>query len=564
MKPVRNYSADFETTTEAISRSETRVWAWAVCPVDCPEDVEIGIDIESFIEYMEENNGNYYFHNAGFDAVFIMDYLLRNGYECNKTGQSNTFDTLISKMNKLYQVDIVFENSKRHRSRATIKDSYKKIPSSVEQIANDFKIPCKKLSIDYDEPRPIGHILTDLEKEYIKHDVQIIAYALQTQFDQGLTKLTVGSDALSSCKDMIHFSRHFPTISLDIDGFLRRSYRGGYTYLNQQYKEKTIGEGIVYDVNSLYPAMMMKRLPVGMPYPFSGEYNGHKLYVQSIYCMAKLKYGKLPTLLMNSGGFFQAHHYVESIDEPTEVVFTSVDLAMFFGHYDVQVIEYCGGYEFDSAVRIFEPYIKHWMDVKNSNTGAVKQLAKLMLNSLYGKLATNPDVTGRYPVLDGDKDAIEYVLDDEQQLREPVYTAAAAFVTAYARETTITACQEALDQGRFIYADTDSMHLVGDYPIEGIRIHPKNLGEWKHESSFEAAKFLRAKTYLEVVKPEYRTSPTDNGIRVTCAGLRRDKRAGLDLDSFYIGATVPGGKLVPRKVHGGVILHESDFVIRDI
>lgn len=84
-------------------------------------------------------------------------------------------------------------------------------------------------------------------------------------------------------------------------------------------------------------------------------------------------------------------------------------------------------------------------------------------------------------------------MDEEQ--RTPVYIPVASFITAYARNKTIRSAQKVYD--RFIYADTDSLHLTGlEYP-EDLEIHDTKLGAWAHESTFIRAKFIKPKTYIE-------------------------------------------------------------------
>lgn len=122
----------------------------------------------------------------------------------------------------------------------------------------------------------------------------------------------------------------------------------------------------------------------------------------------------------------------------------------------------------------------------------MRQIAKLMLNSLYGKFATRTTVYSRRPMLVND--VLRYV-DLPPEERDPVYLPAGVFITAWARYKTITTAQSVYD--RFIYADTDSVHLIGTDIPDCIDVDAVRLGAWKHESTFYQAKFLRAKCYME-------------------------------------------------------------------
>lgn len=111
-----------------------------------------------------------------------------------------------------------------------------------------------------------GHILTDAEKEYIKNDVKIVAEALEVIFNDNLTKMTQGANALHDYKEIISkskFNHFFPILDKNVDKDLRQSYKGGFTYLNPIYKEKNVENVNILDVNSLYPSVMYEKL---LPY----------------------------------------------------------------------------------------------------------------------------------------------------------------------------------------------------------------------------------------------------------------------------------------------------------
>ena len=89
-------------------------------------------------------------------------------------------------------------------------------------------------------------------------DVQIMAKALKILFNEKLTRMTRASNALADYKEIItkqKFEHYFPKLDYEIDKDIRQSYKGGFTYLNPIYKEKDVGEGVVLDVNSLYPSV---------------------------------------------------------------------------------------------------------------------------------------------------------------------------------------------------------------------------------------------------------------------------------------------------------------------
>lgn len=227
---MKKFTADFETATWL--KDETWVWAWAICEIGNEENLQIGNNIDSFIEFCKnEKNPVFYFHNLKFDGEFIIYWLLTHNFKWvdkKEDIENNTFTTLISDMGQFYTICIYFEKGNKTVHKVTFIDSLKIIPFSVAQIAKSFNLEISKLEIDYNLPRKKGHILTDTEREYIKNDVLIVAKALKTLFDDNLTKMTQGSNALNDFKEIItksKFQHYFPQLNYEVDADLRKSYK---------------------------------------------------------------------------------------------------------------------------------------------------------------------------------------------------------------------------------------------------------------------------------------------------------------------------------------------------
>lgn len=576
MSGGRIVTADFETTTDL---DDCRVWAWAVCDVYNIENIEYGNSINSFFKYIYNSDiKDIWFHNLAFDGKFIIDFLLKNGYEFSDDRyiSPKQFSTIISNKGKWYQIKIKF-----NRNRAvTIKDSLKIYPMSIKAIGRTFKFEEQKGELDYRAYRQIGHELTDEEKYYISHDVIIAARALKINFDSGASKLTIGSNAFAFYKKQVGnlFSKNFPVLSEEIDAFARRAYRGGYTYCNPKYAGKDIYGGISVDYNSMYPSQMIsKPLPYGIPEMFDGEYQQDDLmplYIQQFTCMFNVKPNHVPTLQLRNYGYGQ-HDYVSNTHEPVTLTLSNVDIDLMFRNYDVDILSWDGGLKFKASKNLFVDYVKYWGDKKKNDKDGARQLDKLYLNNLYGKFATSTDVTPKYPVLIDD--VVKYVMGDDDT-REPIYCPVAVFITAYARDELVTAILDNYD--RFIYCDTDSMHLIGSETPKNIRLHDTEFCAWKVEGSFTRARHLRAKTYIWDL-------PTDSEgrhiVEVKCAGMPDNIKEHCSFDNFYIGFSnfekdgngkivldsygqpiiKPGwGKLMPKEVPGGVVFVDGKFEIK--
>lgn len=546
--------ADFETTTD---ENDCRVWGWGIQEIES-KAYKQGKDINQFMRLIQYDEiiTTVYFHNLKFDGEFILNWLFASGWKhsTQRKPHEKEFTTLISDMGIFYQIKINCGGK-----MVKFLDSLKIIPLPVKLISKAFGLIESKGEIDYTMKRPVGYEPTIDEWEYIKTDIVIVVNALELMFNTGLNKMTQAGNALDSFKSMIDkksFVKLFP--QLQCDKWLRRAYRGGYTYCNPRYQGKEMGDGSVYDVNSLYPYVMHKYpMPYGMPVWYDGRYEYDKLYnlyVCAIECQFELKKGYLPTIQMkNSMRFIDTEYLTSSNDEMCLLVLSNVDLEMFLQHYDVFNIEWIGGYKFKSNKDLFKPYIDKWTEIKihaslMGNTGQ-RTIAKLMMNALYGKFGLNPHVCSKIPRYDDINKMVQY-RNGGDEIRPPLYIPVAIFTTAYARRETITAAQ--LNYNRFIYADTDSLHLIGTEMPVGIEVDKSELGKWKHENNFTRAKFIRAKSYVEEI---------DGELHITCAGMPTTCHKGVTYDNFERGLKV-GGKLQHKRVSGGVVLRETEFTIK--
>lgn len=595
---MKYYVADFETTT---IEENCHVWAYAICEVGNNEDVTIGNSLDAFMDWCKSQKDNpvIYFHNLKFDVQFIFQWLFKHGYrhvEERSDKATKTFTSVISDKGMYYACEVIFEKNGKKVNKVTFQDSLKLIPLSVDAIAKSFHLPIQKGKIDYTahDYLPEGSPLTPEEQEYIKNDVKIVAYAVDYFHKQGLNKMTIGSCALNEYKTILtrkRFDRYFPTPQYHED--VKQSYRGGFTYLNPKFAGKTVGKGIVLDVNSLYPSVMYDSyLPFGTPIFFNGKYEEddlYPLYTQMFRCQFEIKKGKIPTIQIKHSAFFKGNEYLTSSeDEEVVLCLNSVDMELFLEHYDVYNLEYLSGWKFKATKGLFVDYINKWSDnkieaKKNGNHG-LYLISKLFLNSLYGKFGTDNKIKSKIPYLN--EDNIVKYYDTEPQAKDGIYIAMASFITSYARLKTISAAQVITDNYnsgkskiQFIYADTDSLHCTSDdFSLpEGLDIDSTKLGAWDHEANFKRAKFLRQKCYLEdhyITEEEYNKgingeesflySKDEEGfykLKITVAGMPSGCYKQVTFRNFKIGATYDGKKQ-PKIVEGGVILREVDFTIK--
>ena len=653
MKPkkVRTFSCDFETTVYA-GQTHTEVWA-AACVELFTEDVHIFHSIDELYSFFLSLKCNIvaYFHNLKFDGQFIMDYLLvqrqfKQAYTQlseaeldiswlkDKDMPTNTFKYSISDMGQWYTMTVKIDST----HTLEIKDSLKLLPFSVERIGKSFGTKHKKLTMKYDGLRYAGCVITDKEKEYIANDVLVVKEALEIMYNEGHTKLTIGSCCLSEYKHTIgakeEYQRMFPDVYKmelnpnehkydNVGEWVRRSYKGGWCYLVKGKECKLYHNGTTADVNSLYPSMMSSEsgnvFPIGTPTFWKGNYipdeaiAPNKYYFVRIKTRFYLKAGMLPFIQIKSSLLYKSTEALESsdiydknngkmvafykdkngniIDTRVELTLTMTDYILFREHYDVKQFEILDGCWFYAQSGIFDEYIEKYKKIKLESTGAMRELAKLFLNNLYGKMAANTDSSFKFAFIKDDGIISYYpVLEKNKQAG---YIPVGSAITSYARNFTIRAAQKnyhGVDQKGFIYADTDSIHC--DLPpeqITGIKVDDKNFCCWKLESCWDTAWFTRQKTYIEHVTHE-NLKPIDKPYyNIKCAGMSKKPKHLFELSidptvkpkedeeftpedleflsqkhtiqDFKIGLKV-SGKLIPKRIAGGVVLIETTYEMR--
>ena len=314
--------------------------------------------------------------------------------------------------------------------------------------------------------------------------------------------------------------------------------------------------------------MYDRKLPFDLPKYFEGKYEEDKiynLYIQRITCSFKIKENKIPTIQIKNNMSFISNEYLETSDE--EIVcltLTNIDLKLFLEHYNVYNLKYIEGWKFKSVNGLFKEYIDKWISIKNQATisGNLGQrtLAKLQLNSLYGKYATTLEVQSKIPYLSED-DIVHYSLSDKED-KDGIYLPVGSFITAYAREITIRTSQKIKEyslkkygKDMYIYSDTDSIKTL--LPVEELTqfcdIDNVRLGAWKNEGIATKGKWIRQKCYLEEI---------DGKMHITCAGMPKSCYSQVEWDKFKVGLSV-GGKLTFKHVKGGVKLVETEFTIKD-
>lgn len=645
-RKYRYFVGDFETTVYA-GQKYTEVWASA-CVELFTEDVKIFGNISDTFNYLKSIKENVciYYHNLKFDGSFWLSFLLKDlklkqAYvQCgsmikwvkDKDMPRNSFKYSISAKGQWYTITIKLDNY-----YIQIRDSLKLLPFSVRRIGDSFKTKHRKLDMEYKGLRYANCPITDSEKEYIANDVLVVKEAIEIMFNEDHNKLTIGSCCLSEFKSDFNKNEYkfmFPNVyEIKLDSchtyatagdYILKSYRGGWCYLVKGKENKRKENGCTLDVNSLYPSMMHSvsgnYYPIGEPTFWYGNYIpeaatiNHRYYFIRIKTRFYLKPMKLPFIQLKGSWFYKGNEMLESSDvydkdtgkyyseyiglngeikdTRIEMTLTMTDYKLLKDHYDLVDFEIIDGCYFETEIGIFDHYINRYKRLKMESTGALRELAKLFLNNLYGKMASTVDSSFKVAVLK--EDGVIGFIEVKESDKIPGYIPIGSAITSYARNFTIRAAQANYygpDKPGFCYADTDSIHC--DIPasmIRGVQIDSKEFCCWKPESSWDYAIFVRQKTYVEHITQENLKDIDSPYYNVKCAGMpdkckdlfiksitkyqvtQEDKekytedeikfiQSGLTLNDFAVGLVVPG-KLRPKRILGGIVLEDTLYTMR--
>lgn len=659
-REYRYFMGDFETTVYK-GQVNTEVWASALVELFSDKVTILHSIAETFDYLVSLNcNVVVYYHNLKFDGAFWLSYLLvdkKFTQAYDKIGDketdvkwkqqfkmfNNTFKYSISDRGLWYSIIVKVKNH-----FIEIRDSLKLLPFSVKRIGESFGTKHKKLDMEYTGFRYAGCDITKEEQEYIANDVLVVKEALEIMFKQGHNKLTIGSCCLeeykkicrSSLEIQLDYTEMFPNLyNFKIDkqehkydnagDWLRKSYRGGWCYLVKGKENKIKTNGTTADVNSLYPSMMSSKsgnkYPIGLPKFWTGNFIPDQALKENMYYFVRIKtrfYIKdnyLPFIQIKGDLKYKGTESLETSDvynhengdyfpyyidkdgniqqAKVELTLTMTDYQLIKEHYELVDFEILDGCYFYSMVGIFDEYINKYAKIKKESKGALRELAKLFLNNLYGKMASSTDSSFKIAYVKDDKSiGFMQVVENE---KKPGYIAIGSAITSYSRNFTIRAAQKnyyGAEKRGFIYADTDSIHCdLLPQEIKGIEVDNKEFCCWKLESCWDKAIFTRQKTYIEHVTHE-NLIPLDESKQynnIKCAGMPKkckdlfeismqgtadvnenwsdeEKEFLFDKDNnpivrdysdFKVGLKVPD-KLRPIRIRGGVLLVNTTYEMR--
>lgn len=518
-----------------------------------------------------------YAHNGGnFDFIFVMRVLLRSPHFRKRFRISVTLagsSILQIEARRPHKGDAT-KTARRAKGQLkwTFVDSVKLIQGRLDEIGEAFGLGNKLVPlhttgkrkgkrITYDELATPKH--RAIMREYLERDCRLLHAALEkmqrTVIDLGGT---IGVTLPATAMDLfrrkylgnveVATNRHYkdcPQWNIDLPsgktpeelkglctgclhGFIRRAYYGGRTEIFRTVFEPKNGYGIhdhidVYDINSHYPHCMLEPMPVGFALEFEGMseaevYKAARTLIGIVDCDVYIPEDcYLPCLPVPHNGklVFPSGHFRGTWDT------AELTLLQRVGGKIIKTYKACW---FETR-HIFHDYVTDIYKFRNKEaptwTRGMDLIAKLLLNSLYGKWAMrefreqviiNPEEKDLEGLTTFGPDLSMNAFTKEVYV-SPNYIAPqlSVHVTALARARLWEHLNSVLQAGGYIYyCDTDSIFCSGvTMPTS------KLLGGLKHENTVLRARFVAPKLYLIETQAENLKKEKEPTIKVVAKGM---------------------------------------------
>jgi hypothetical protein len=477
------------------------------------------------------NGFTVYIHNFGkFDSAFILNQLLKQAHgkvKIIKNERGIIKVTVRYGCNyKLYFVDsyqLLSESLEKLGIALEVETAKSVFPhsfASFEHLSYVGKIPNSQYwSITDEQYKEKQRVYDSYEwnfreeaKIYCNRDLiclyDVIKCFFNKVYDQyGISLLsypTIGSLAMGIYRSNFMGSDvQIPLLNGSVANNIRSAYFGGIVDILKPTGTKLYQ----YDVNSLYPFMMLNDLPIGNPVHIKGAISANEASDLFGFFNCKIVAPKCASLVQ----FLPYKHEKRTITPVgswsgwyfSEEIKKAISLG-----YQVSIDE---AYSFKKG-KIFEKFVQHFYSLKSK--GPHSTIWKLILNSLYGKFGAKPEryktvivpseeaeeVYLNYNVIDVDycyngyeAIRVEYCSTDEQSLYEDYQNASVAIAAAITASARIFMYDFKTISGNLCYySDTDSVFV--EQPLEA-HIVGDNIGQFKLERIIYEAVFFAPKTY---------------------------------------------------------------------
>ena len=302
---------------------------------------------------------------------------------------------------------------------------------------------------------------------------------------------------------------------------------------------------------------MYRKMPIGEPMLGQTDNDIPKNYELRLYhiCIVSAKIIKPYIPFIPTSKSFV---WKDSYEYPEELTF--LELSLWKEEFELFKLYYDADYKildivaWKSKEKLFDEYLETFKKIKEEapNPSPERTFAKGCMNSLYGKFAqTTTRISKRPKLVNG---LIEYD-NFENECGSGYDRKIASIITSYARCVLIMAINK--NPKRFVYCDTDSIYVLGDYDYD-IPVDAKKLGYWKYEHSYYKFKALKAKCYISVIKG----GEEDGDMHSAISGLPKEVQNTIKFEEFKDGLTMLDVKKQQCRVKGGIVIVKRPFTIK--
>lgn len=413
-------------------------------------------------------DGETFYHTNSLDKV-VRFILKRGGIYYAHCGMRFDYVIIIKELMKYQQFNISFAGTQGiciMNDNVKFYDSYRLLPGKLEDLCNSFDVSVKKIKLDV---MP-WELSADDRIEYLKcdcislHEVITNFWSLIDTNFGNYRSITLPALALKIWTDTLEYP-FMVSKSKKLVDFESKSYYGGMCWIDDLIiRQET--KVTVYDVNSMYPFMMRKyKYPYSYIGAWTSEFDVNRIGLYKV----RANYDGIPFCydidtkqLSNDGTFI--------VDNET------VQYLMDIGNCSVEY-----GYIYYNCDYIFREFVDRGYKLRKLGLPGLSYVAKIMLNSLYGKFGEKPikrTVSNVLPesyincrIYDsGEVELFDYTTECDIKHR---FVAISALVTLRAR----LHLRKLSQQGILIYCDTDSLHFLGtniqlpvDTELGGIKL----------------------------------------------------------------------------------------------
>lgn len=481
---------------------------WGFMPVE-NRDFKSFTDTDDFIKYVSAQRVICYAHNGGkFDFHFLLKYL-------------DNYESLTIINGRIAKMQI---------GECEFRDSYCIIPAPLEAY--------KKTKIDYriferdvrNDPKNWQII-----NAYLEDDCNDLADLVENFVDEYGLGLTQAGSAMNMWARISGLKK--PKTDADYYAEMGRYYYGGRV---ECFTKGIIDdEFIVIDIKSAYPDAMQYLHPWGAQIEYADNLDDmteseiSRSFIE-IECVST---GVFP--MRDKGLKFPA----DNIRRTFFVTGWEYLAARDTGHLIRPVIK---SVRYFNETISFGDYVDHFFEMKQQaeldGDGIKRLFAKIFLNSLYGKFASNPDNYEEFmtvPIaaladIENDWSICKLISEDTAIVNRPLEgekhryydVAVAASITGFVRAHLWRSIQRA---GKVYYCDTDSIVCdhAGTVDLGG------NLGQWEIEARCNYGAIAGKKLYA--------FQKIDGGFKIASKGVRLEPQQIIDI------------------AKGSVIIHESEI-----